>query len=103
MKLTLLACRRAELAEDPDTRSQLRRAALSCMSNIAEGFGRRSRVEFARFLDFTCGSCCEVKSITYALEDLQYLPMNEIDRLRDQAEKTKAQTLALITSLRRNG
>ncbi len=39
------------LPEDYDTRSQMKRAALSAMNNIAEGFGKYSNKEFIRYLD----------------------------------------------------
>jgi four helix bundle protein len=83
-------CENGKLARDFDLRSQFRRAALSCMSNIAEGFGRRkSQVEFIRFLDYTQGSCCEVRSITYVLEDRSYLEIEKVHAIREQTEKPK--------------
>jgi len=54
-------------------RDQIQRAALSVMNNIAEGFERRTRKDFAHFLDLAKGSSGEVRSMTYAAEDLGYL------------------------------
>src|ERR1044071_7812030 len=96
-------CDQGKLAGDLDLRSQFRRAALSCMNNIAEGFGRRkSQNELIRFLDYTQGSACEVRSITYVLEDRNYVAIEKIQLIREQAEKVKAQTLALIAAARKN-
>jgi four helix bundle protein len=96
-------CDEGRLAKDFDLRSQFRRAALSCMNNIAEGFGRRkSQLEFIRFLDYAQGSACEVRSITYALEDRGYLSIEKIHIIREQAEQVKIKTLALIAAIRKN-
>jgi four helix bundle protein len=53
--------------------NQIRRAALSVMSNIAEGFERRSRPDFARFLVIAKGSCGEVRAQLLVALDQQYL------------------------------
>lgn len=51
VKEIYLLSENGKLEKDFDTRSQLRRAALSVMNNIAEGFGRYSNKEFIRYLD----------------------------------------------------
>gem|GEM_PF-3617823 len=73
------------------------------MNNIAEGFGRRkSQLEFIRFLNYSQGSCCEVLSITYVLEDRKFLEVEKIILIRKKSEQTKIKTLALIAAIRRN-
>jgi len=88
------------LAKDWDLRAQIRRASVSAMSNIAEGFGRRSEKEFVRFLEMSQSSVQEVKSLTFVIEDQSYLPGNVVNDMRDAAEKTKGLTLGLIRYLR---
>ena len=64
-------------ARDFGLRDQIRRAAVSVMSNIAEGFERNSRAEFARFLAIARGSAGEVRSQLYLARELEYI--NERD------------------------
>src|SRR5687768_15144161 len=101
VRLVFHACEEGKLAKDFETRAQLKRAALSTMNNIAEGFGRYSNKDFIRFLDFSQSSSTEVKSITYALEDMQYLSETRINLIREKAEETKNSTLAFIKYLRK--
>ena len=52
---------------------QIQRVGISIMNNIAEGFERKTDIEFARFLDISKGSCGETRSMYYTAEDLGYL------------------------------
>jgi four helix bundle protein len=88
-----------KLSKDYDTRSQIKRAALSTMNNIAEGFGKYSSKEFIRYLDIANNSASEVKSILYVLLDLNYLEPDKIEDLQNKTDEVKALSLALIRYL----
>ena len=62
-----------EDCRDYSFRDQMRRAALSVMNNISEGFEHPTPKDFAHFLDLAKGSAGEVRSMTYAAEDLKIL------------------------------
>ena len=59
--------------------NQLRRAGLSVVSNIAEGFERGSRAEFGRFLKIAKGSCGEVRAQMLVASDLNYITKRQYD------------------------
>jgi four helix bundle protein len=67
--------------KDLELRSQIRRAALSVMSNIAEGFERGTRAEFAHFLATSKASCGEVRSLLYAAFDDEVIDETAFNRL----------------------
>jgi four helix bundle protein len=100
VKMVYTISRTGELAKDFETKNQFRKAALSTMNNIAEGFGRFSRKDFIRFLDISQSSALEVQSMPYVLTNLEYLTTDEIEDIRLKAEETKNLTLALIKYLR---
>lgn len=58
---------------DREMTIQIRRAALSVMSNVAEGFERGGRSEFAHFLSIAKASAGEVRSLLYAALDVGYV------------------------------
>jgi four helix bundle protein len=64
---------------------QIRRAAVSTMSNIAEGFERGTRKEFVQFLNIAKGSNGEVRSQLQVAIDQKYIGENEYIALRDAA------------------
>ena len=68
-------------AKDYGLKDQIQRAAVSIVSNIAEGFGRKSNVEFSRFLEFASGSASEVQSQLYVALDLGYLTREQFDEV----------------------
>jgi len=76
-----------KLSKDWGTKDQIRRASLSIMNNIAEGFARFSNKEKIRFLDIASSSCSEVRSMLYVLNDLEYLSKADLNLLYIQAEK----------------
>jgi len=66
-------------------RDQLERAAVSVMSNIAEGYERASRAEFHHGLTIAKGSCAEVRSLLYVALDAGLLSPGQFQSLNAQA------------------
>ena len=75
-----------KFSQDFGLRDQIRRASVSVMSNIAEGFERGSKAEFARFLRIAKGSCGEVRSQLYVALDLGYVNPQEFSMAKTRAE-----------------
>jgi four helix bundle protein len=61
--------------------SQIRRAAISIPSNIAEGTGRTSDKEFQRFLDYAIGSLFEVETQIILANDLNFITTEDFERI----------------------
>ena len=71
----------SDFSKDFGLRDQIRRAAVSAMSNIAEGFDRGSRGEFHQFLVIAKASCAEVRSQLYVAQDAGYINQEIFDTL----------------------
>ena len=66
--------------------NQVQDAAVSTMSNIAEGFARRSNREFIQFLFISKSSATEVQSQFYVALDQEYITQEDFERIYNQAE-----------------
>lgn len=88
-------------ARDYGLASQIQRAAVSVMSNLAEGFERGGRAEFHRFLSTVKASCAEVRSQLYAATDIGYLSQTAFDRLMALAEEASRIVGGLRASVER--
>jgi len=82
--------------------NQLRRAAVSIPSNIAEGKGHRSDREFGKFLHHSRGSLLEAQTQLMIAKDLQYLSSEEAQRILASADAIGKSLNSLINSLREN-
>ncbi len=80
---------------------QIRRAAISIMNNIAEGFERGSNKDFVRFLFIARGSAGEVRSLLYLGLDQGYLTNSEFSECRDLCIRSGQIIWALIKGLRK--
>ncbi|MDF5714534.1 MAG: four helix bundle protein [Rhizonema sp. NSF051] len=74
-------------ARDFGLSGQIQRAAVSIMSNIAEGFERSSLGDFHRFLLIAKSSCAELRSQLYIALDIGYLDQLKFHQLFNQAEE----------------
>ncbi len=72
-ELTIIIYREFKDCRDSSFKDQMRRASVSIMNNIAEGFERKGNKEFKNFLYISKGSCAEVRSMLYLAKDLNYL------------------------------
>ena len=67
--------------------SQVQRASVSIMANIAEGFDRKRSAEFHQHLSIAKASCAEVRSHLYVALDVGYITKEDFDVLRSLAEE----------------
>ena len=84
-KLIYTATKQREFYRDIDLRQQIRSAAVSTMSNIAEGFERGTRKEFVHFLDIAKGSNGEMRSQLYVALDQEYISAAKFEELKSTA------------------
>ena len=75
------------LASDYGLARQMQRAAVSILSNIAEGFERNRAGEFHQFLSIAKGSCAELRAQFYIASDIGYITTQQLSELLAQAEE----------------
>jgi four helix bundle protein len=79
--------------------SQIRRAAISIPSNIAEGYGRKTIPDYVRCLYIAYGSTCELETQILLSEDLNYLNEDNQNILLEKINEVERMLMALIKSL----
>ena len=79
--------------------SQMQAAAVSVMSNIAEGFSRKGNKEFTQFLFISKSSAAEVQSQLYVALDQKYIDMDTFEKIYAQAETVSKMDSGLIKYL----
>src|SRR5450759_3477906 len=70
----------SQFRKDFGLKDQIQRAAVSVMSNIAEGYERDNNREFVKYLLYSKGSIGEVRSLLYVALDLSYIPDDDLQR-----------------------
>lgn len=85
---------------DYGLRNQICRAAVSSMSNITEGFARRTSRDFAHFLDVARGSAVEVQSLLYVAFDVKYISSGQLKTMYTTADEVIALVGGLTSYLR---
>ena len=86
-------------AKDFALRDQIRRAAISIMLNIAEGFARRSNKEFRHFLFIAHGSAAEVQSALYIAMDQNYVEARDFEALYQKVDEVSKMISGFIKYL----
>ena len=81
--------------------SQVQRASISVMANIAEGFDRQSNKEFIQYLYIASSSASEIQSHLYVALDLAYITEEEFKNLYEQTNKIKKLINGFIAYLKR--
>jgi four helix bundle protein len=91
-----------EFAKDYALKDQIRRSAVSTMSNIAEGFERDGKAEFAQFLSIAKGSMGEVEAQLFVALDQGYISEARFDDLRRTSDSIKRMIAGLMRYLRQS-
>lgn len=92
-----------DFTRDFSLKDQIRRASVSIMSNIAEGFERDGTKEFIQFLSIAKGSVGEVKSQLYVALDRGYVTRNKFNMLNELIGETARLIAGLMSYLKQSG
>jgi len=92
-----------KFSKDFRFRDQIRSAAVSIMSNIAEGYERSDNQEFVQFLYIAKGSCGEVRSQLYVAADQAYIAQKNCDELTQVFKRLSIMINNLIDYLKSSG
>ena len=94
------ATQRVKRGEFPGLVPQLRRAAASIPTNIAEGCGHARQGEFARFLQMGMASASELEYLLLLAQELGMLPRRVYEQLESQVKEIKRMLTSLIQRVR---
>ncbi len=101
-KAIYLATGDSKLSRDFVLRDQMRRAAVSILSNIAEGFDRNGTREFMQFLSIAKASAGELRAQLYLAADLAYIDKHRFEDLSMQTSDISKMIAGLLTYLKNN-
>ena len=79
--------------------SQIRRSVVSIPSNIAEGYGRKTTLDYIRMLYISYGSVCELETQILLTGDLGFIDKGELDTARKDIAEIERMLKALIKAL----
>ncbi len=82
--------------------SQMRRAASSIPANIAEGCGKYTQQDFARYLNIALGSANECEYFILLSKDLKFISEDDYSKINQIINEVKAMLISLITKVRPN-
>lgn len=102
VKQIYLMTKERDISRDFGLRDQLRRAAVSVPTNVAEGFERYSRKEYVNFLNIAKGSAGEVRSLLRVALEVGYLDKNTYLRLYDMAKGLSCMLASQILAINRS-
>ena len=88
-------------AKDFGLRGQIQRAAVSIVSNDAEGFDRRSNSQFAQFLEIAAGSASEVRAQLYVALDVGYISKEQFDEVFSDVSEISGMLTNLMRYLKK--
>jgi four helix bundle protein len=94
---------KGSFSKDFGLKDQIRRASVSIMSNVAEGFERSGTAEFVQFLATAKGSAGEVRSQLYVALDQGYITQTTFESLADAATQISRMISGLMSYLRGSG
>ena len=79
--------------------SQMRRSAVSIPSNIAEGYGRKSKKDYIRFLQIAISSIFEIQTHLEISSNLMYLPKNDFNKIFELSREIERMLSSLIIKI----
>jgi len=101
-KLVYALTKKRNFSRDFGLKDQIQRASVSVMSNISEGFERRSRKEFRNFLNMALASAAEVRSDLYVALDQGYISQAEFDKAYERCTSVSRLIFGFIKYLSDN-
>jgi four helix bundle protein len=99
-KIVYALTKNEKFSRDFGLTDQVRRAAVSIMANIAEGFDSKSNSEFIQFLYYALRSASELQSHFYVALDQNYVAESEFTEVYEETSKVKSMIFRFIEYLR---